>query len=82
MSENTEGDEFAELLGDIEDRFAGVLRLKRAKAVLEVAEVTGMIYTRAVSSGVPHDLAQAMAAGYWELEIVGEAEAGAEGEEE
>ncbi|MDH6705379.1 hypothetical protein P3T27_002089 [Kitasatospora sp. MAA19] len=81
MSENTETDGFDELLGDIEDRFAEALRLKRAKEVLELAEVTGMIYTRAVSSGVPHDLAQAMAAGYWELEMVGETEAATEDED-
>ncbi|MFF4815308.1 hypothetical protein ACFY2K_12050 [Kitasatospora sp. NPDC001309] len=79
MSENNEGSEYAELLGDIEDRFAEALRLKRAKAVLETAEITGMIYTRAVSSGVPHELAQAMAAGYWDEEM-GEVEEAGEGE--
>ncbi|MFJ4093470.1 hypothetical protein ACIPYS_17990 [Kitasatospora sp. NPDC089913] len=69
MSDLNEDDGFTELLADIEDKFGEVLRMKRAREVLEFAEVTGMVYIRAVGSGVPHDLAQAMAAEYWDAEM-------------
>ncbi|MFD4905022.1 hypothetical protein [Kitasatospora purpeofusca] len=61
-------DPFAEIMGDIEKKFGEALFQQRAIAAALTAEATGLVYTRAVSSGVPHELAQAMAAEYWDAE--------------
>ncbi|MFB8199418.1 hypothetical protein [Kitasatospora purpeofusca] len=67
MSE-TPQDPFAEILSGIEEQFGQALFERRAVTAALTAEATGLIYRRAVFSGVPHDLAQAMAAEYWDTE--------------
>ncbi|WP_043470375.1 hypothetical protein [Kitasatospora sp. MBT66] len=67
MSESQQ-DPFAEIMGDIEKKFGEALFQQRAITAALTAEATGLVYTRAVSSGVPHELAQAMAAEFWDAE--------------
>ncbi|MFJ7907531.1 hypothetical protein [Kitasatospora sp. NPDC096204] len=81
MSEKSENENFTELLAGLEDQFGKALLVQRAETAVLVAEFSGAVYRAAVSSGVPADLAQAMAAGYWDLEM-GEASPQDEAEEE
>ncbi|MET8702701.1 hypothetical protein ABZW10_28145 [Kitasatospora sp. NPDC004723] len=67
MSENPDNG-FAEILEGIEADFNQALFEKRLIAAVMAAEGTGLVYTRAVASGVPHELAQAMAAEVWDAE--------------
>ncbi|MFJ9771790.1 hypothetical protein ACIRVF_11130 [Kitasatospora sp. NPDC101157] len=67
MSE-TPQDPFAEIMNGIEEQFGQALFERRVVAAALAAEATGLVYRRAVSSGVPHDLAQAMAAEFWDAE--------------
>ncbi|MFF1908651.1 hypothetical protein [Kitasatospora sp. NPDC058218] len=67
MSENPQ-DPFAEILGGIEEQFGQALFEKRAVAAVLAARATGVVYVEAVSNGVPHELAQAMAAEFWDAE--------------
>ncbi|MFE4513794.1 hypothetical protein ACFRMQ_06285 [Kitasatospora sp. NPDC056783] len=81
MSENPDN-AFSEILSGIEAEFGQALFERRAIAAAQAAEATGLVYTRAVSSGVPHDLAQAMAAEYWDAETSQAAGAEPEADEE
>ncbi|MCX4685447.1 hypothetical protein OG401_14170 [Kitasatospora purpeofusca] len=67
MSENPDN-AFSEILSEIEADFNQALFERRLIAAAQAAEATGLVYTRAVASGVPHDLAQAMAAEFWDAE--------------
>ncbi|MGW3232443.1 hypothetical protein [Kitasatospora sp. NPDC001095] len=81
MSENNENEDFSQLLAGLEDQFGKALLVQRAETAVLVAEFSGAVYRAAVSSGVPAELAQAMAAGYWDVEM-GEADPQDAAEEE
>lgn len=62
-------DGFEELVSTIEDELNQTLMEKRGAAALMFARITGALYTEAITSGVPHVLAQEMAQDYWASEM-------------
>ncbi|MEU9708021.1 hypothetical protein AB0E21_05320 [Streptomyces sp. NPDC047967] len=54
-----------DLLGDFENELNAKALERKGKHAISSARVAGIVYTDAVSSGVPADLAQEMAAEFW-----------------
>ncbi|MEU5382648.1 hypothetical protein [Kitasatospora cineracea] len=59
---------FEELLSGLSERFEAALFEQRIASLALAARGAGLVYVEAITSGVPHDLAQAMAAEVWTAE--------------
>ncbi|MFI1796380.1 hypothetical protein ACH427_03325 [Streptomyces sp. NPDC020379] len=66
MSDNSE---FEEMVSRLERDLNQRILEERAAMAFTAARLTGAVYTVAVTSGVPHDLAQEMATDYWTKEM-------------
>ncbi|MFD8594581.1 hypothetical protein ACFV1L_06230 [Kitasatospora sp. NPDC059646] len=70
MNESLNGDDggFEELLNGLSEQFEQQLFERRIMRSILAARGAGVVYVEAITNGVPHDLAQAMAAEVWTAE--------------
>jgi hypothetical protein len=65
-NENENADDlFGDLIGGLEDQFNEKILEKKSTFAVACARVTGTVFTEAVASGVPAELAQDMATDTW-----------------
>lgn len=62
---SSEKEEFAELFSGIEEELNASRLEKQGKYALAASRITGLLYTDAIASSVPADLAKEMATDFW-----------------
>lgn len=65
----TDNSPFGEIVAGLEEELNAGLVEKRGVHTIAVTRITGLVYQAAVTGGVPHSLAQAMAEDYWASEM-------------